>query len=204
MSCEDKMKPPKEIVAECPICGAETAHDVLGGRVEGKKKVVLRSSVRCCECGHVHSVELSEDKPIEVPTIISWMDESKRASIALQPHEIVSVDDEIFLENERLKVTSIESGDARVRESKAKDVDTIWAKKFDKVRLKVSVDLRGKVLAKEILAVPEEEFAVGEVVEIDRREFVITSIRTQGRTLKHGSAKAGSIVRIYSKGIRSK
>jgi len=196
------MKPPKEIVVECPACEAETAHEILGGRVIGKKQLVLKSSVKCCECGHVHAVELAEEMPVKVPIVVSWLEESSRSSIPLGPHEEVEVGDELYLDDHRIIVTSLESGGGRKEAAMAKDIVTIWAKRFDKVWVKISLDRHGKVYSKEILAVPEEEFEVGDIIDIEGNGAAITSIRIDGRTLHKGYAPARDIVRIYSKAIR--
>lgn len=196
------MKPPKEVVVECPVCEEETAHEILGGRVVGKKQIVLRSSVRCCECGHIHAVEIVEEMPIEVPIVMSWMEQSTRSIISLNPSEEVKVDDELYHNDHRIIVTSLETSGGRPSRAKAKDLTNIWAKQFDKVWVKISLDRRGKVYSKEILAVPEEEFEVGDIIEIEGNAAAITSIRIQGRTLHKGSAAAKDIVRIYSKGMK--
>lgn len=196
------MKPPKEMTAECPICQSVTAHIVLGGRIEGKKRLVMRSSVKCTVCGHVHPIEVVEESPIEVPIIISWMEESDRSVLSLLPSEEIQVGEEIYLEGERIVITSIESGDHRLSSAKASEISTIWAKKFNKVKIKISLDLRGRVLSKKLLAVPEEEFIIGDIFEIDGRDAVITSIRTANRTIRKGAVAAGDIIRIYAKGIR--
>lgn len=196
------MKPPREVVVECPACGVETAHEILGGRVVGKRQLVLKSSVRCCECGHTHAVELAEEMPVEVPIVVSWMEESVRSVIPLSPSEDVEVGEELYHDDHRIMVTSIEVGGSRREGAKAKDISNIWAKRFDKVWVKISLDRHGKVYSKEILAVPEEEFAVGDIIEIEGNSAAITSIRVEGRTLHKGSASAKDIVRVYSKAIR--
>jgi len=196
------MKPPREIVTECPACGAETAHEILGGRVVGKRQIVLKSSVRCCECGHVHAVEIAEEMPMGVPIVVSWMEESARSSIPLPPSEEVKVGDELYHDGHRIIVTSLETKGDRRDGAKAKDIVTIWAKRFDKVWVKISLDRHGKVYSKEILAIPEEEFEIGDVIEIEGNCAAITSIRLEGRTIHKGSVAARDIVRVYSKGIR--
>jgi uncharacterized Zn finger protein len=196
------MKPPREVVVECPACGAETAHEILGGRVVGKKKLVLKSSVRCCECGHVHAVELAEEMPVKVPIVISWLEESSRSFIPLAPSEEIKVGDELYHDDHRVIVTSLEVAGGRKEVAKAKDIGTIWGKRFDKVWVKISLDRHGKVYSKEILAVPEEEFEVGDIIEIEGNSAAITSIRLEGRTIHKGFAPAREIVRVYSKGIR--
>jgi len=196
------MKPPREVVVECPACGAETAHEILGGRVVGKRQLVLKSSVKCCECGHVHAVELAEEMPVEVPIVISWMEETARSRVPLAPSEEIKVGDELYHDDHRILVTSLEVAGNRKERAKAKDVGTIWAKRFDKVWVKISLDRHGKVYSKEILAVPEEEFAVGDIIEIEGNSAAITSIRLEGRTIHKGLAPARDIVRVYSKAIR--
>ena len=196
------MKPPKELIIECPVCEEETEHDILGGRVEGKKHIVLKSSVKCCNCGHIHAVELVEEKPIDVPIIVSWMEKSTRAKISLERLEEVKIDEELYLEGDRIIVTSIEVAGVRKKKAKAEDITTIWAKKFDKVWIKVSLDAHGKVYSKKFLAVPEEEFEIGELVDIEGNMTAITAIKIEGRTLRQGAALARDIVRVYSKAVR--
>lgn len=196
------MKPPREVAVECPMCGEETAHEVLGGRIVGKRQIVLKSSVKCCECGHVHAVELAEEMPIKVPIVVSWLEKSTRSTIPMSPSEEVCVDEELYHEDHRVLVTSIEVAGSRRNEAKAKDITTIWAKQFDKVWIKVSLDRHGKVYSKDILVVPEEEFEVGDIIEIEQTSAAITSIRIENKTIHRGSAPAKKIVRIYSKAIR--
>ena len=196
------MKPPREVVVECPICNEETAHEILGGRVVGKKQLVLKSSVRCCECGHVHAVELAEEMPIEVPIVVSWMEESTKSRITLNPSEEVKIDDELYFNDHRILITSIEVDGVRKNRAKAKDVSNIWAKQFDKIWIKISLDRHGKVYSKNILVVPEEEFIIGDVIDVEGTNAAITSIRIGTHTIHRGSAIARDIVRVYSKAIR--
>jgi uncharacterized Zn finger protein len=81
-------------------------------------------------------------------------------------------------------------------------VTNIWAKQFDKIWIKISLDRHGKVFSKDILAVPEEEFIIGDVVDIEGTNAAITSIRIGTHTIHRGSAIARDIVRIYTKAIR--
>lgn len=198
-----EMKPPKELVIECPVCGEETDHEILGGRVEGKRKLVLKSAVRCRLCGHTHQVEITEERPIEVPVIVSWMGKSQRSTVGLRPSEVVSVEDEFFIEDRRVLVTAIDKGQIRVASARAEEITSIWAKRFDKVWVKISLDFHGKVYSKKILAIPEEEFEVGELFEVEGHEAAITAIKIQGKTLKKGSAVARDIVRLYARGVRT-
>lgn len=196
------MKPPKEIIVECPACNEETEHEILGGRVEGKKKIVLRSTVRCSHCGRVHNVEIAEEKPIDIPLIISRMERTVRSTVKLYPSEEISVNDDIYHEGQRVLVTSVEISGSRRPSGRAADISTIWAKHYDKIWVRITLDSHGKSYSKKTLAVPEEEFEVGEIIDIEGKKAVITAIRTDRRTIDRGSETADKIVRVYAKGIR--
>jgi len=193
---------PTSIMIECPICRAETLHEVLSGRMTGKGDMVLDSTVKCRACEHVHHTVLKVEKPIEVQVIISWIDKSKRASIVLGPDEVMAVDDEVMCGEDPVLVTSIESKGARVRQAKARDITTIWAKRFDKIRVPFSVSHLGKSYSEHVLAVPDEEFFIGDILKVGRNEVVIHAIKTKDKSLNTGGACARDIVRAYANIVR--
>lgn len=196
------MTVPTSLMVECPNCKEETLHEVLSGKTGGKSKTVLDSTVRCRECSHVHHVVLKGEKPLDVPVVISWLDQSTRSSIPLGPDEVVEVDDEIMCGDTAVLITSIESKGARVKRAKVSAIETIWGKKFDKVRVSFSVSNHGRSYSEHTLAVPEEEFFIGDILNISRRDVVIHTIKTKDKTLKRGSALARDIVRAYASVVR--
>jgi len=193
---------PASIMIECPMCRSETLHEVLSGRMGGKADAVLDSTVKCRACGHVHHSVLKVERPIDVPVIISWVDQSKRGSIALGPDEALAVDDEIMCGEDPVLVTSLESKGARVKQAKARDITTIWGKRFDKVRVPFSVSHLGKSYSEHVLAVPDEEFFIGDVLKVGRNEVVIHSIKVKDKSLSTGGACARDIVRVYANIVR--
>ncbi len=193
---------PTSIMVECPMCRGETLHEVLSGRMGTKGDTVLDSTVKCRSCGHVHHAVLKVEKPIDVPVVISWIDKSKHASIVLGPDEVMAVDDEVMCGEDPVLVTSIESKGARVRQAKARDITTIWAKRFDKVRVPFSVSHLGRSYSEHILAVPDEEFFIGDILKVGKNEVVIHSIKTKEKSLDTGGACARDIVRVYANIVR--
>ncbi len=163
---------------------------------------MLDSTVKCRTCGHVHHAVLKIERPIEVPVVVSWIDKSKRSSIALGPDEVMSVDDEIMCGEDPVLVTSIESKGARVQQAKARNITTIWGKRFDKVRVPFSVSHLGKSFSEHTLAVPDEEFFIGDILKVGRHEVVIHSIKVKDRSLSTGGACARDIVRVYANIVR--
>lgn len=196
------MTVPVTILVECPACKSETLHEVLSGRMGGKSVAVLDSTVRCRECGQVHHATLKTARPVEVPVVISWLEKSSRGKVALGPDEVLSVGDEVMVGDVPTLVTSIESKGARVKSSKASAIGTIWAKRFDKVRVPFSVNNHGRTFADHVMAVPDEEFFIGDMIELDKKPVVIHSIRLEERTIRRGSALARDIVRVYGSVVR--
>ncbi len=193
---------PSSIMIECPVCHSETLHEVLSGRMSGKGDTVLESTVKCRTCSHVHHAVLKVERPIDVPVVISWIDQSKRSSITLGPDEVMAVDDEIMCGEDPVLVTSLESHGARVARAKARDIQTIWAKRFDKVRVPFSVSHQGRSFSEHVLAVPDEEFFIGDILKVGRNDVVIHSIKVKDKSLRTGGACARDIVRVYANIVR--
>jgi len=196
------MTVPASVLVECPQCKEETLHEVLAGKIGGKSVAVLDSTVKCRECGHVHHVTVKSAKPVEIPVIVSWLEKSEKQKIVLGPDEVLSVGDEVMCGEMPTLVTSIESKGRRVKSCKAGKIDTVWAKRFDKLRVMFSVNNHGKTFSDHVMAVPDEEFFIGDMIELDRKQVVIHSIRIQERTIRRGSALARDIVRVYGAVVR--
>lgn len=147
-------------------------------------------------------VVMQAEKPVDLPVIISWIERSIRSSISLGPDEVLSVDDEVMCGEDAVLVTSIESKGARVKRAKVRDIQTVWGKKFDKVRVPFSVSHLGKTYSEFVLAVPDEEFYIGDMIELGKHEVVIHSIKIKDKSLRTGGARARDIVRVYANIVR--
>lgn len=196
------MTVPSSIMVECPMCHEETLHEVLSGKMSGKAEAVMDSTVRCRQCGQVHHVVIRCERPVEIPVIISWLEKSQRTSMSLGPDEVLSVEDEIMCGDSPVLVTSIESKGARVKRAKVRDIQTVWGKRFDKVRVQFSISHLGKSYSESVLAVPDEEFYIGDILEIGKHEVVIHSIKTKDKSLRTGGALARDVVRVYASKVR--
>lgn len=193
---------PSSVSMECPNCRQESLHEILSGKMGGKAQTVFETTVKCRQCGHVHHAVLKVQKPVEIPVVVSWIRDSVRSSITLGPDEVLSVDDEVMCGEEPVLVTSIESKGARVKRARAGDIQTVWGKKFDKVRVPFSVNHHGKSFSEHVLAVPDEEFFIGDMLKIGKHEVVIHSIRVKERSMRTGGASARDIVRVYANIVR--
>src|SRR3990170_4770677 len=108
------------------------------------------------------------------------------------------------VDGHRLEVKAIEVGERRVPASKAANVRTLWVTRVDRVRVKFSVNKGSRTVVVDIDALPDEEFEVGDIVDLGRERAVIHSIRVGSRTLRRGAAAAEDIVRMYGRIVRER
>jgi len=194
------------VVALCESCNEETPHRVIKGRFGTGKEPGFEGTVECTRCKGVHRVRLPLARPLEVPAIISDGDRSERTKMELHPMELVSVGDELQWDGHNLQVTSIESKGRRLARSNAALIDTLWLKRFDSLRVKVSI-VRGQNTASEVvIAPPDEEFEVGDILELGKAKVMIDKIRTdEGTVYRTGlPVEARYIKRVYSKPVRER
>ena len=197
------MTTPTSVIVECPICEEETLHQVLSGKVSGRNAKVLDSTVKCRSCGQVHHVVLKTEKPVSVPVVVSWLRESTRSSVTLGPDEVLSVDDEMMCGDLPVLVTSIESkAGARVEHCRAREMSTVWAKRFDKVKIPFSINHHGRTYPEHLVVSPDEEFFIGDMMRVGKKDVVIHTIKTEAKTVRRGTVVAKDVVRVYANIVR--
>lgn len=197
------MDAPSALVLTCPTCG-DVPHRVLRGKVGGGTEIVFEGVVRCSKCGTIRSVVTREPRPIEVPVIVSWLGSSERSSLEFAPTEVVRIGSHLDLGDTRVEVTAIETKSGRVASASAREIATVWAKRVDRVRIKVSVNKGQRTVAHDLVAAPDEEFGVGEILDLGRERVLVHRIRTRRATVSKGSFRADEIVRMYGRSIRER
>ncbi len=196
------MTRPHSLWIECPVCKERTLHEILKGKAGGKKSV-LEATVECRECGRTHSTVIREPETARVPVIVSDMGESTKREIELNENEVLGVDNELFLDDTHIIITSLESGDSRPEAAPVKDIDTIWAKRYDKIVVKASINKGHKTVSTEISAMPDEEFFIGGIIEDGNDKAVVHRVKTDRGVVRKGTVKAKDIVRLYAKAMRT-
>lgn len=173
----------------CPECGSD---DVEVIRERGREV-----TLRCNECGNVWMVTLP--KPIKVPLIVSKHERSFKTSVELPEGEEIKVGDIVETEDDEVRITGIElEGDKRVERAVTGEIKTLWGESltYPKV-IKASIYLSGGTTQAFKVKVPrDEEFVVGEVLEVGGYTFRVEKIKTERKMLHHGKAKADGIVAI--------
>lgn len=193
------MENPTIVVVVCPNCG-DAPHRILRGK-SSKDRRSLDAVVRCTNCGHVHHALIADKKDVSVRIIISDGKTSRRTEIELYPDDVIQVGDEFFAGGEYVQVRSIETKGKRVRTCRASEIATIWARRFDRVKVPISVIKGSKVVSKYIYASPDEEFEVGDVISIDNLQVAIQKIKVDRRGNPR-LAQAREIVRLYTRIVR--
>jgi uncharacterized Zn finger protein len=194
------MPVPGALYLDCEACGDITLHEVVHGRVSGKK---LHLQVRCRECG-TKSEHLREEVAVtKVPLVVSEGERSHRTTVEIETDDVIMIGDELLADGIPVQVRGIEIGtDQRVESAPVRDIRTLWTVRFDKVIVKFSINMGHRTKAGSQVASPDEEFTVGEMVQVKGTTAVIHRIKTWDRTLQRGSAEARDIRRIYGKAVR--
>ncbi len=171
----------------CPECGSED--------VEVIKERGRELTLKCRECGSVWHTTLP--KLVRVPLIISRHERSFKGEAELPEGEEIAIGDIVEIEGDEVRITGIElEGDRRVERGRIGEIKTLWGKSltYPKV-IGVSIYLPGGVTQSFKVKVPrDEEFVVGEVLEVGGYTFRIEKIKTEKKMLRHGKAKADRIV----------
>lgn len=180
----------------CPACGSQNTSVLHESDPEAKR---TDATLRCEDCSQVFKDTLSrEDPEADVACVISEGAESRSTTISLPKEEKIHVEDELYAEGHRLRVTSIERDDGdRSKSATPDELGTLWCKVFDQVEVPVSVNQGRKTWAGEVNARPDEEFFVGDQLTLEDLEVELHSIKTETGVLRDGSARARDIVRLY-------
>jgi uncharacterized Zn finger protein len=194
------MPVPGALYLECETCDDITLQEVVHGKVSGKK---VHLQVRCRECGTKSEHTREEVAISKVSVVVSEGDQSHRTKVEIESDEVILLGDELLVDGIPVQVRGIEIGtDKRVDSAPVKDIKTLWTVRYDKVVVKFSINMGHRTKAGSQEASPDEEFTVGELVQVRDVTAVIHRIKTWDRTLQRGSAEARDIRRIYGKAVR--
>ena len=196
------MNVPSALVLRCESCGEETRHRVLHGRLGGKGDLTFQGTVKCSQCGTVRSVTHQEPRPVSIEIMVSWMAATERHTLELAENTTLAVGDRLAAAGGTVEITNLEVAGRRVGSALAGKVDTAWARRVDQVRLKVSTVRGARTTSKNLFASPDEEFEVGEILEIGRERLLVWRIQLVGKTLTAGTAPAEKVVKLLCKPVR--
>ncbi|HVL49311.1 MAG TPA: HVO_0476 family zinc finger protein [Candidatus Thermoplasmatota archaeon] len=191
---------PKSVEVRCKGCGEETVHKVVSGRVGARRGFTLEATVTCEECGTTHRVVVKEAPEVKIPAIVSRGATSARTSIEIPGDDVVSEGDDFIVDGRAAVVTGIElAGAKRVGSAEASRILTLWLKDFEEVRLRFTVNMGDKTIAKDIVVDPATEVAVGQEFVLGRLRVTVHGIKTTQRLMRRGTAVARDVTRLFAR-----
>jgi uncharacterized Zn finger protein len=145
-------------------------------------------------------------KPKAIQVIISDGKGSMRGRIELPQDEVLTVGEELLHEGHNLLISSLESHGKRVISSTSKEIDCIWFKMFDSVKVKVSVVKGAVTKAHTVEASPDEEFCVGDILDLAGSKVMIEKIKVERGTIYSSDrpVEARDIKRVFTKQVRER
>lgn len=198
------MQAPNALSLYCETCGEYTLHRVIKGKIKDRNGRTLEVVARCTECDTIYSGVIKAPPLRDVPLIISDRERSYRDKIDLPEDETIRLGDELIVGEDTILVTSIEARGKRAESAVVSDIDTIWAKLFNTVLVHVSVNRGPRTVTDVIEAVPEEEFFIGDTIQVKNSNCAIHQIMdNSGRMVRKGGVPARDIKRVYARVIRT-
>lgn len=185
---------------KCPLCDSESNE-----MIKSKGKTTREILLKCNECGNTFRETFSIPKMVECRIIISKFEDSQKKNLKLYPDEVLRVGDVLLVEDEEVKVTSLENNrGGRVQRSEVSLLETIWASSLTgQVRVGISVDFWGRILSRKVEIERDFQFTVGDVVKMGRTLFRIKSMKTIDAKVRKGSSMAEDTKRVYGQPLNS-
>ena len=196
------METPGSLYFHCPECEKDTLHHIVKARFSSKRKLTLNGTAQCTECGFVHHIELSEEADIEVPLVLSSGDKTEKTVISLPAKDELEQRLELMFGDETIKITKLERNGLSLSRALVKDVDTIWAKKYDRIPIRVSVSHGPRTYSRRIFAAPDEEFEIGDLIRFREYRVAVKNILSEEGMVSKGFVNAKEIVRVYGTFVR--
>jgi uncharacterized Zn finger protein len=186
---------------KCPLCDSES-NEIIKSKGKTTREILLK----CNECGNTFRETVHIPKMVECRIIISKFEDSQKKNLKLYTDEVLRVGDVLLVDNEEVKVTSLENNrGGRIQRSEVSLLETIWASSLTgQVRVGISVDFGGRILSRKVEIERDFQFTVGDVVKMGRTLFRIKSMKTIDSKVRKGSSRAEDTKRVYGQPLNSR
>lgn len=176
---------------ECPACGEgdlEVLHERAGQR-----------TLRCPECGHTATESARRVRWSGLRLILSDGERSWTDQLEVAADERISVGDEFEHEGSRFLVTGVERRDGVASTAApARDLRTCYAKRFDEVPLRFTLNEGETTRSLDLAVPPERRIHVGEVIDVQGRKVVVKALKSDlNRTVRRGFLFARNVRRVF-------
>ncbi|MDG6226043.1 MAG: HVO_0476 family zinc finger protein [Candidatus Thermoplasmatota archaeon] len=193
------------IVVFCEVCGTETPHKVIHAGFGPDPNAGFSGKVQCRKCTTIHHTEVPSEKNVSIPLVLSDGDTSSSQRLVLGYLEEISLGEELIFEGHNILITAILKDDRKINRAKAGDISILHAKVFDTLVVKISISSGSRTRADSLRVPPDEEFEVGDLLDLNRGKVVVSSILSDIKVRREGlPVPARYIKRIYAKPVRER
>lgn len=183
--------PSRADMEECPVCG-EADLEVLHETAEHR-------TVHCPACGETRTLAPPRVRRSGLRLVLSHGDRSWSDRLEVAADERVAVGDEFEHDGSRYLVTGVERRDGvAATAAPARDLRTCYAKRFDEVALRFTLNEGETTRSLESEVPPERRIHVGEVLEVQGRKVVVKALKSDlNRTVRRGFLYARNVRRVF-------
>lgn len=205
-----------QLAVTCPACSPdiEAVHEVLSGGGQ--------PTVRCRDCGHVHTTSTGDVAPeTSVRTIVSQDGESVTATVDIPTDALLEVGDRFVVDTDAavysVELTDIEGPDGRRQDRlTADDIETLWTRDIGNVAVDVTIhpaDGSDEDSRSADHPMPGDgHLAVGEELTVDGEPVRVTGLLLREQSVPEGTdrrfdepgdrAMAMDLDRVYARSQR--
>ncbi len=188
----------------CELCARSTEHRILrlDPRPRESRSVALSGIARCRECGTTHRFANTASRLVSLREVVSERDRSTYRTVELPGNTTLTVGQTRPLSSPPVIVRRIDLATGlQADTSRAVEATTVWVVPEGEPRVRLSL-IEGARTRSEFLPMgPEEQVVLGQVLQAHGSEWVVTALRTKGRTWRQGTAvfPVSELERVYAR-----
>lgn len=192
----------------CETCGTVRPHRIVhlsrGPRAGGQGPATGRHGIaRCRVCGSVHAFVIGNPAgSVSVSVVVSDGARSERIRTELPTHRRIQVGSGVPESGAPWIVRGIDRQDGRrVPEARSEEIATLWVERDRGPTVALSIIEGRRTRSITLSARPEAEFAVGDILRVDREEVRVVRIRARGVNWERPGKRfeAREIQRVYAR-----
>jgi len=191
------MDVPGSLYFQCPKCDDFTLHHIIKAKFSTRKRITFIGTAKCTSCDFIHHVELKQENDRKLNLILSSGATSEKTSIDLPGNEFLEVGMELMFGEVNIMISKLEKDERSLGRAQVKELDTIWAKKYESVPVRISISHGPRTYSRKLFAAPDEEFEIGDIISFHEYRAAIKKIKDRWGMVRKGFVKARDIVRVY-------
>ena len=169
----------KKIDIYCPLC---SPNKNITNIILSSKNNSLK--IHCTNCDNIYFISLKKNKYSKIKVIMNSYNNTIKYYSLLDCNEHININKEIIVEDLNnkenvysIKIQAIENNSHKyVKEAIINDINTIWCKQIDKVKINYSHQKKGVTTSFFDIVNGNKIYKVGDIINIKNNDFIIVSI----------------------------